>query len=345
MIWIRSCFILLLLPAISLQGQSNSPPDPGSMAQQEKFSIEISYLVPAKYPAEALANRMQGTVSITVVISPTGDVERAEATDGDAVIQQAALAAAKQYKFKTRRGDQYLPVKCWAQLLFEFRLNDATAAPSVPTPAVPGRLFHGEEFPKSVRVSEIAMEGMRLKTVPPAYPRKGGNPVSGGTVVLGAVIGTDGKVKNLTLLSGPGKLGEAAEDAVRQWEYRPYVLMGEPVPVETQITMKFGIDQNPLPPAVLQWMVENPNTILKQVVVHQSSSHYPEAAKQKGRQGGVVVIAKINRDGKLGDLQVSRGDPLFNQAALEVASEQNIIPQTKTDPAKLHVAVVVEFVK
>ncbi len=60
-------------------------------------------------------------------------------------------------------------------------------------------------------------------------------------MVLQAVIGKDGTVHDLRLLSGHPMLLPAAIEAVRQWRYRPYLLNGEPVEVDTQINVNFTL--------------------------------------------------------------------------------------------------------
>jgi periplasmic protein TonB len=60
-----------------------------------------------------------------------------------------------------------------------------------------------------------------------------------GTVVLQAVIGKDGSIQNLKAVSGHPMLIQSALDAVRQWKYRPTYLNGQPVEVDTQITVNF----------------------------------------------------------------------------------------------------------
>jgi periplasmic protein TonB len=64
-----------------------------------------------------------------------------------------------------------------------------------------------------------------------------------GSVVLAAVISKAGTIENLKLVSGHPLLVPAAIDAVRQWQYRPYVLNGEIIEVETQITVNFMLGQ------------------------------------------------------------------------------------------------------
>ena len=62
-----------------------------------------------------------------------------------------------------------------------------------------------------------------------------------GQVLLQAVISKEGVIENLRVVSGHPMLATAAIEAVRQWRYRPYVLNNEPVEVETQITVNFGL--------------------------------------------------------------------------------------------------------
>jgi protein TonB len=92
------------------------------------------------------------------------------------------------------------------------------------------------------------MAGNNLTKVNPVYPPEAkANGVSG-TVVLMAVIGKDGAVKSLNAVSGPPVLAAAAMDAVRQWTYKPYLLNGNPVEVDTTITVNFNLNRPPQHP-------------------------------------------------------------------------------------------------
>jgi protein TonB len=62
-----------------------------------------------------------------------------------------------------------------------------------------------------------------------------------GSVQLLATISKEGNISNLNVLSGEGVLARAASDAVRQWKYKPYYLNGEPVEIQTQITVNFKL--------------------------------------------------------------------------------------------------------
>ncbi len=83
------------------------------------------------------------------------------------------------------------------------------------------------------------MEGNLIYRVEPEYPAIARLAHIQGAVVLHAIIGKEGKIENLQAVSGPPLLIRAALDAVRQWRYRPYLLNGDPVEVETQVTVNF----------------------------------------------------------------------------------------------------------
>jgi periplasmic protein TonB len=89
-----------------------------------------------------------------------------------------------------------------------------------------------------LRVSRM-MEGNLIHKVLPEYPPAARAARIQGPVVLRAIIGKDGGIANLRVLSGHPVLVKAAMDAVSQWRYRPYNLSGEPVEVETQVTVNF----------------------------------------------------------------------------------------------------------
>ena len=89
-----------------------------------------------------------------------------------------------------------------------------------------------------LRVSRM-MEGNLIHRVQPLYPPLARQARIQGQVVLRAVIRRDGVIENLQVLSGHPMLVQAAIDAVKQWRYRPFSLNGEPVEVETQVTVNF----------------------------------------------------------------------------------------------------------
>jgi len=93
------------------------------------------------------------------------------------------------------------------------------------------------------RISGGVMAGLILTKVPPQYPVEARNAGVSGTVVMHAMIGKDGTIKNLTVISGPALLQTAAVDAVKQWTYRPYLLNGMPTEVDTTIMVNFNLNR------------------------------------------------------------------------------------------------------
>lgn len=95
--------------------------------------------------------------------------------------------------------------------------------------------------PQRVRVSQGVTQGLLIRKVQPVYPPLARQARIQGNVLLQAEISVDGTIENLHLISGHPMLAPAAIEAVKQWRYKPYILNGEPVPVETQITVIFSL--------------------------------------------------------------------------------------------------------
>ena len=94
---------------------------------------------------------------------------------------------------------------------------------------------------KRMRIASRVAEANLIHDVPPQYPPEAGRARIEGTVVLMALIGTDGTVKDVRIESGLPMLAQAAIDAVKQWRYKPYVIDGEPVEVDSRITINFNL--------------------------------------------------------------------------------------------------------
>jgi periplasmic protein TonB len=95
-----------------------------------------------------------------------------------------------------------------------------------------------------VRVSQGVMQGMVISKVQPVYPADAKAARIQGSVVIAAIIGKDGNIQSERLMSGHPLLAPAAMDAVRQWKYRPYLLNGQAMEVDTQVTVNFTLSPN-----------------------------------------------------------------------------------------------------
>jgi len=95
--------------------------------------------------------------------------------------------------------------------------------------------------PQRVRVSQGVSQGLLIHQVKPSYPPLARQARIQGTVVLQAVIGKDGNIQGLKVVSWHPMLAPAALEAVKQWKYKPYYLNGEPVEVDTTINVNFTL--------------------------------------------------------------------------------------------------------
>ena len=95
--------------------------------------------------------------------------------------------------------------------------------------------------PQRVRVSQGVSQGLLVHKVQPQYPPLARQARIQGVVVLQALIGKDGNIQNLHVVSGHPMLTNAALEAVKEWKYKPYYLNGEPVEVETTINVNFTL--------------------------------------------------------------------------------------------------------
>jgi protein TonB len=87
------------------------------------------------------------------------------------------------------------------------------------------------------------VEGGELQTkVAALYPTQARAVRQQGTVILEALVGEDGFVKDVKVISGPPLLRQAASDAVKRWKYKPYKLNGQPITAQTQVKLDFKLD-------------------------------------------------------------------------------------------------------
>ncbi len=92
-----------------------------------------------------------------------------------------------------------------------------------------------------LKLSEGVLQAQLISRIEPQYPYLAKETKTEGTVYLHAIISRDGRITSLDVISGHPLLVKAALDAVRQWRYRPTMLNGEPVEVETSITVIFRL--------------------------------------------------------------------------------------------------------
>jgi len=102
-------------------------------------------------------------------------------------------------------------------------------------------LATAQAVPQRVRVSQGVMQSLIVKKVNPTYPQGAKDDHIQGAVELNVIVDKQGNVSKLQLISGHPILAPAAIDAVKQWKYKPYLLNGNPIEVETKVTVNFTL--------------------------------------------------------------------------------------------------------
>jgi protein TonB len=120
---------------------------------------------------------------------------------------------------------------------FHFALGDENQKANGVVPEI----GPAEEMPQRVRVSQGVSTGLLIRKVSPVYPEAARAAHIQGGVVLSTIFDKEGKVSSVKPVSGPPELVPAAMDAVRQWRYKPYLLYGNPVEIETTVLINFTL--------------------------------------------------------------------------------------------------------
>lgn len=114
---------------------------------------------------------------------------------------------------------------------------------AAPPPPPPVKEAPKAAAPQRIRVGGNVQQAKLVRQPRPSYPPLAKQARIQGTVRFNAIIGKDGTIQNLTLVSGHPLLVPSATDAVKQWVYQPTLLNGEPVEVVTQIDVNFTLSQ------------------------------------------------------------------------------------------------------
>jgi TonB family protein len=172
----------------------------------------------------------------------TGEADQAQATAGetDTPVQVSPDSMAAQLVAPTRIAGQIKtkppvdepPPAAPAAVALE----DGNAVPG----AVFGSASKVKVAPHVVPISAGLAAGMLIHRTTPIYPKYAQDAHITGTVNLKATITKQGTIEGIQVISGPKILAPPAVDAVKTWRYRPYLLDGQPVAVETNITVVFG---------------------------------------------------------------------------------------------------------
>ena len=228
-------------PTLSSAAATGSSASPG-----DSTSLVIISAPKPVYPMGAAKEGVQGKVWIQLLISETGDVEKADIISGQPDLARAVQEAMKKWKFKPYIHNGK-PVKVSTKMPFDFAFQDKVTDVKAPpdSPASPASAAgtsaggSGRDVPKKIRVSSGVANGLKVDDALPIYPPEARRSHLQGEVLLQATIGKDGLIHDLKVVKGDPILADAAKVAAKQWRYRPYLLEGQPIEVETTIKVVF----------------------------------------------------------------------------------------------------------
>jgi TonB family protein len=216
------------------------------------------------YPPDAKAQGISGTVVLRAIIGTDGAIQELTPIAGNELLQKAALDAVRQWTYKP-----YLlngnPVAVDTTITVNFNLAGQAPTPLTGSTPVTEKMANGDtETIKmvsqnapaasagTVRVSGGVMAGNLLTKVLPIYPEEARCKHIDGAVVVHVLIGKDGKVISADPISGPDILRKPYADAIKQWTYKPFLLNGQPVEVDSTATLIMDINGDGCKPGTTQ---------------------------------------------------------------------------------------------
>jgi TonB family protein len=236
-----------------------------------------------------------------------------------------------------------------------------------------GPLRHSQD---PVRIGGAIQAPKKIKHVSPVYPEIAAKAKVQGIVILEVLIGTDGSVTETKVIRPVALLDEAAEAAVRQWEFTPTELNGVPVPVIMTVTVRFMLDPNGQPVATSLneeelaeqarqveaaraaaaadapmpiWNPGDPplrigGAIREPRKMKHVNPIYPVEAQDARVQGVVILELSLDQDGRVSDARVVRPVPMLDDAALDAVLQWEFEPtMLNGQPVPVIMTVTVNF--
>jgi periplasmic protein TonB len=194
--------------------------------------VAVTPSLPAPVAAPSVASPdTSSTPEAVKSVAPAKKVDEPE--------QPAVKVAAKPIAIKSGGAKSAISVDAPAP-------NLSVIAAAGNSAALPSLMVSGKSpapVLQNLHVSQGVSRGLLVKEVPPAYPATALHMRVEGAVELMATITKSGDISAVKVLSGDPQLSHAAAEAVRKWKYKPYLLNGEPVEIQTQVTVKFKLPQ------------------------------------------------------------------------------------------------------
>jgi TonB family protein len=243
--------------------ETHSTSDPAKPPATSLTSPHLIKQVVPNFPGIAKFEQLDGKVVLRITVAADGTVKKVNVTHGLPQLVPSATHAVAQWIYEPCRSNG-VPTQCETTATIDFNLEklDAVAGGMPPqqtsvTITVPPEVRFGPLLqastaantaaaaasatvppppPGVMRISGRIMATYLDKKVEPVYPVGIAGEVEGAVVML-ATIGKAGDVSDVQMVSGPEPLRSAATYAVKQWKYRPYLIDGQPVEVQTTVTL------------------------------------------------------------------------------------------------------------
>lgn len=197
---------------------------------------------------------------------------------------------------------------------------------------------------KRITVGGNVQRAMLVKSVQPEYPVLAKQARIQGTVRFSVVIGTDGTIKQMTLLGGHPLLVQAATEAVRQWVYNRTLLNGEPVEVATDLDVAFGLPETASQTEVQGEVHRIGGGVSAPVPIYRIEPAFPSGVPPEMQEARVLLAIVIDREGGVTNVRTIRGDPAFFEAAIEAVKQWKFKPGMKeSQPVNVHANVEMTF--
>jgi protein TonB len=216
-------------PPVAAPEQASPPPAPATDAVQDSTN-DAPQATPALTAPQPKVSSHHGAKATA---APTA-VEKAPAAEDT----PEAIVVNNQSSHRAKPAPQQVAAVSAPSLVAVTGATSDKAIPEILSSAPANLpLPSGQAF----KVSQGVTQGLLVHRVQPVFPRQALQTHRDGAVQLQANISADGDVTAVKVLSGDSVLAHAAADAVKQWKYKPYLLNGQPIAIETQITVKFKL--------------------------------------------------------------------------------------------------------
>jgi TonB family protein len=259
-------------PASDTSPSDAFAPSPGTtrVAANVAAGYVIHQVAPV-YPAIAKTAHISGTVVLHAIIARDGTIEQLQVVSGPPLLLKSAMDAVQQWVYRPTLANGK-PVRVDTTVSVVYMLGgknpsiaDESASPSAvpPTAGLPPASTADSSqdalkeaaapqtsasaspdpnppTPKVTRGGHVTAATL-IHQVTPAYPNDAKKKHIEGTLVLHAIIAKDGSVRSLEYVTGPPELTDSAIKAVKKWRYKPTLFNGNPIEVDTTISVIFTL--------------------------------------------------------------------------------------------------------